>query len=147
MGCRLARTNIARTWVNVSSTSDQASGDAAVSRRSCWTRPRTSCFLTATLAIYGVDDLREVTIGSVVDRSGRRAVPAANVAALSSGATRLGGRETFRRVAQQIWPALSRETSPELLDLVELPNANGLAKRRGERDRRLLDLLRQDRST
>jgi 3-hydroxybutyryl-CoA dehydrogenase len=59
----------------------------------------------------------------------------------------LGGRATFRRVAQQIWPALSREISPELLDRVELPNANGLAKRRGERDRRLLDLLRQDRST
>jgi 3-hydroxybutyryl-CoA dehydrogenase len=58
----------------------------------------------------------------------------------------LGGRDTFKKVAEQIWPDLTTETSSDMLDRIDLPDPEGLVQRRGERDRKLIDLLREERN-
>lgn len=58
----------------------------------------------------------------------------------------LGGRETFQKIARQLWPELSAVTSAEVLNAIPTPDSGDLASRKRERDRALAELLRRDRS-
>jgi 3-hydroxybutyryl-CoA dehydrogenase len=57
----------------------------------------------------------------------------------------LGGRDTFKGIAQRLWPELTGELPSEALDEVPLPDAASLRERVLERDQSLARLLREER--